>query len=75
MYFVNSYEFVPNDKNVISSITEYSKKLVDQKKIKNMGYIINNIDFKGSYGYGYNYGYGYGYHADMNRKPWYQFWE
>ena len=28
MYFVHSYEFVPNDKNVISSITEYSKKLV-----------------------------------------------
>ena len=28
MYFVHSYELVPNDKNVISSITEYSKKLV-----------------------------------------------
>ena len=28
MYFVHSYEFVPNDKNVISATTEYSTKLV-----------------------------------------------
>ena len=54
-------------------LIEYSKKLVDQKKIKNMGYIINDIDFKGSYGYGYNYGYGYGYHAETVKKKWYQF--
>lgn len=52
----------------------YSKKLVDEKKIAQMGYVINDIDFKGSYGYGYNYGYGYGYNADMQKKPWYQFW-
>ena len=54
-------------------LIEYSKKLVDQKKIKNMGYIINDIDFKGSYGYGYNYGYGYGYHAETVKKKWYRF--
>jgi len=28
MYFVHSYEFVPEDKNVISAITEYSSKIV-----------------------------------------------
>ena len=28
MYFVHSYEFIPDDKNVISSITEYSSKIV-----------------------------------------------
>ena len=28
MYFVHSYEFIPNDKNVISAITEYSSKIV-----------------------------------------------
>ena len=28
MYFVHSYEFVPNDKNVISATTEHSTKLV-----------------------------------------------
>ncbi|WP_452229289.1 MULTISPECIES: GumC family protein [unclassified Lacinutrix] len=56
-------------------LVEYSKKLVDQKKINNMGYIINDIDHKGSYGYGYNYGYGYGYSAEAPKKSWYQFWK
>ena len=28
MYFVHSYEFIPDDKNVISAITEYSSKIV-----------------------------------------------
>jgi len=55
-------------------LVEFSKKLVDDKKITELGYVINDMDYKGSYGYGYNYGYGYGYHADLNKKPWYQFW-
>ena len=28
MYFVHSYEFIPNDKNVISATTDYSKNIV-----------------------------------------------
>ena len=28
MYFVHSYEFIPDDKNVISAITEYSSNIV-----------------------------------------------
>ena len=28
MYFVHSYEFIPEDKNVISATTDYSKKIV-----------------------------------------------
>ncbi|MDC3175111.1 imidazole glycerol phosphate synthase subunit HisH [Candidatus Pelagibacter sp.] len=28
MYFVHSYEFVPNDKSVVSSTTDYSKEIV-----------------------------------------------
>ena len=28
MYFVHSYEFVPEDKNVVSAITEYSSNIV-----------------------------------------------
>ena len=28
MYFVHSYEFVPNDKNVISATTDYSSNIV-----------------------------------------------
>lgn len=40
----------------------YSKGLREQGKIKNMAYVINNIDVsKAGYGYGYSYGYGYGY--------------
>ncbi|MFD2552360.1 GumC family protein [Bizionia sediminis] len=58
------------DKQLIT----YSKKLVDQKKLAAMGYVINDMNHKGTYGYGYNYGYGYGYHADGKKKPWYQFW-
>ena len=28
MYFVHSYEFVPNDKKVISATTDYSSNIV-----------------------------------------------
>jgi glutamine amidotransferase len=28
MYFVHSYEFIPNDKNVISATTKYSSNIV-----------------------------------------------
>ena len=28
MYFVHSYEFIPEDKSVISAITDYSSKIV-----------------------------------------------
>jgi len=28
MYFVHSYEFVPDDKDTISAITDYSSKIV-----------------------------------------------
>ena len=28
MYFVHSYEFIPEDKNVISAVTDYSTKIV-----------------------------------------------
>jgi capsular exopolysaccharide synthesis family protein len=56
------------------SLVSYSSKLHSDKKIINMGYVINDVDFTGSYGYGYgyNYGYGYGYGKDMEAKPWYK---
>ena len=28
MYFVHSYEFIPDDKNLISATTDYSSKIV-----------------------------------------------
>lgn len=53
---------------VRSRVTEkkliaYSNKLFRDKKIVNMGYVINDVNFnsKYGYGYGYNYGYNYGY--------------
>jgi len=63
---------------VRSGVTEkklvtYSNKLSQDKKIINMGYVVNDIDFTNTYGYGYsyNYGYAYGYGFDMKSKSWY----
>jgi capsular exopolysaccharide synthesis family protein len=57
-------------------LVSYSSKLNEDKKIINMGYVINDIDFSSSYGYGYgynyNYGYGYGYGGDSEKQPWYK---
>ena len=57
------------------ALIEFSKKLVQDKKIPNLGYIVNDLDYRGAHGYGYNYGYGYGYSADPVETPWYQFWK
>jgi capsular exopolysaccharide synthesis family protein len=53
----------------------YSKKLFKDKKVINMGYVLNDIDFSLSYGYGYNYGYGYGYGKEAAKKSWFQKWK
>ena len=36
MYFVHSYEFIPNDKNVISSTTDYSSNIVSSVEKENI---------------------------------------
>jgi len=36
MYFVHSYEFIPNDKNVISATTNYSTKIVCSAEKENL---------------------------------------
>jgi glutamine amidotransferase len=36
MYFVHSYEFIPEDKNVISATTDYSSKIVCSVEKKNL---------------------------------------
>ncbi|MDC3099415.1 imidazole glycerol phosphate synthase subunit HisH [Candidatus Pelagibacter sp.] len=36
MYFVHSYEFVPNDKSVVSSITDYSTDIVGSVEKENI---------------------------------------
>ncbi|MFG4002206.1 GumC family protein [Flavobacterium aquidurense] len=57
------------------TLISYSKKLFKDKKIINMGYVLNDIDFSSSYGYGYNYGYGYGYGRETEKKSWFQKWK
>lgn len=59
-------------------LIKYSSKLSVDKKITNMGYVVNDIHFKKSYGYGYgynysyNYGYGYGYGRDVEKSSWFK---
>jgi glutamine amidotransferase len=36
LYFVHSYEFIPEDKNVVSSTTEYSSNIVCSVEIENI---------------------------------------
>jgi len=36
MYFVHSYEFIPEDKNVISSTTDYSSNIVCSAEKENI---------------------------------------
>ena len=36
MYFIHSYEFIPNEKNVISSITDYSTNIVCSVEKENL---------------------------------------
>ncbi len=36
MYFVHSYEFIPNDKNVVSATTDYSTKIVCSVEKENL---------------------------------------
>lgn len=54
-------------------LIEFSKSLVDQKKIVDLGYVVNDVSAKRADGY--NYGYGYGYSAEAPKKAWYQFWK
>uniref|UniRef100_UPI00404B12C4 GumC family protein n=1 Tax=Flavobacterium sp. TaxID=239 RepID=UPI00404B12C4 len=65
------------DKNLLNFI----KELSDQKKLKNMAFVLNDIGAGKAYGYGYgygygykynyayNYGYGYGYNEDLGVNP------
>ena len=36
MYFVHSYEFIPNDKNTISATTDYSTSIVCSTEKENL---------------------------------------
>jgi len=49
-------------------LLEYSRKLFEEGKLKNMAYVLNGVDKNSSYGYGYNYGYNYGYGSEEVKK-------
>jgi len=61
--------FVLRSGKTEKDLVKYSSKLSQDKKLINIGYVINDIDFKRGYGYGYgyNYGYGYGYGRDVEK--------
>jgi Mrp family chromosome partitioning ATPase len=51
-------------------LTGFINKQVKEKKIKNVGVVLNDVSKMNS-GYGYGYKYGYGYNADSN-EPWWK---
>jgi len=42
-------------------VLDFTKGLIKDEKLKNVGLILNGIGADAKYGYGYNYGYSYGY--------------
>ncbi len=74
--------FVVRSEITEKRLVEYAVKLSEDKKINNVAFVLNGINFKNiygynysysyGYGYGYNYGYGYGYGLDEATKKWYQ---
>lgn len=60
--------YVTRSKYTEKELIEFANRQIGEKKIKNVGFILNDVDKKNS-GYGYGYKYGYGYNAD-NKKPW-----
>lgn len=60
------------DKNVM----ETPRKMYNEKILKNMAMVINDLDLNRGYGYrngyGYGYGYGYSYSYRTSMLPWYK---
>jgi capsular exopolysaccharide synthesis family protein len=77
--FADTTIYVTRSGKTEKELIKYSSKLHLDKKITNMGYVVNDIHFKRSYGYGYgynynysyNYGYGYGYGRDVEKTTWF----
>lgn len=78
--FADTTIYVTRSGKTEKELVKYSSKLNLDKKITNMGYVVNDIHFKRSYGYGYgynynysyNYGYGYGYGRDVEKTSWFK---
>ena len=46
----------------------YIQTIYRDKRLRNMGLLINGVNYKKSYGSGYGYGYGYGVNFDKSKK-------
>jgi tyrosine-protein kinase Etk/Wzc len=53
-------------------LLEFSKKMSQENKLKNMAYVINNVGDGISDRYNYNYGYGYGYGVEAVEPSWFK---
>ena len=47
-------------------LLEYPKKLIEENKLKNVGFVLNGLGSGKGYGYSYGYGYQYGYKYGYN---------
>ncbi|MDO6803825.1 polysaccharide biosynthesis tyrosine autokinase [Wenyingzhuangia sp. 1_MG-2023] len=73
---VDTTVYVTRSNYTEKNIVEYSKRLIDEKKLNNVGYVVNGVDASKGYGYGYNYNYAYSYgysyeDDDTKKKKWY----
>ena len=59
--------YVTRSKYTEKTLIEFANNNIDQKKIKNVGFVLNDVN-KNYFGYGNKYGYGYGYGA--KEKSW-----
>jgi capsular exopolysaccharide synthesis family protein len=59
-------KFNYTDKSSVVQFNKFNKK----EQLKNVGFIINQVNMKSAYGYGYNYGYQY--EEKIKKKPWYK---
>ncbi|MHA7865518.1 GumC family protein [Flagellimonas marinaquae] len=53
-----------------NSILEYSRKIQQEEKFRNITFVLNAVTQKSAYGY--NYGYGYGYGESKHKVTWYR---
>jgi capsular exopolysaccharide synthesis family protein len=59
-------KFNYTDKSAVVQFNKFNKK----EQLKNVGFVINQVNMKSAYGYGYNYGYQY--EEKIKKKPWYK---
>ena len=59
-------KFNYTDKSSVVQFNKFNKK----EQLKNVGFVINEVNMKSAYGYGYNYGYQY--EEIVKKKPWYK---